>query len=138
LAIILRNIGKKKITGVSVTPLDDPFMYDAFLQVGDSAEIIKMKQGSSTTVGDIQPSHSRLIHIWTRPSAADWQFGAFKKSLRISADELDSLRMKFPWPTYLRSKYLSLLLVVVLVLVLSAIAGLYLQVVLLHLGIMTF
>jgi hypothetical protein len=101
--VTLTNIGKKKISGVSVMAPDNPL--GMFWQIDDADEIIEVKQGQPIGVGDIQPKHSRVIHIWCNVDVSDFNFFPLKRLLRISADELDSVRLRFPMPRYLWKKY---------------------------------
>jgi hypothetical protein len=64
-----------------------------------------MKKGQLIGVGDIQPKHSRVIHIWCNADVSDFNFSYLKRLLRISADELDTVRLRFPMPRYLWKKY---------------------------------
>ena len=101
--VTITNISKKKISGVSVTVPDGPS--DMSLQIDDADEIIEMKKGQPIGVGDIQPKHSRVIHIWCNADVSDFNFSYLKRLLRISADELDTVHLRFPMPRYLWTKY---------------------------------
>lgn len=100
--VTITNIGKKKILGVSVMMLDSNM--SMFLQIDDADEIIEVTKAQLVGVGDIQPKHSRVLHIWTSADVSDFNFDPIKGLLRISADELDSVRLRFPMPRYLRTK----------------------------------
>jgi hypothetical protein len=103
MVITITNIGKKKISAVSV------MVPDAYLnmvwQIDDAETFLEVKKGQPIGLGDIQPKHSRVIYIWSDVDTSDFNFAWFKHFLRISADELDSVRLRFPMPRYLRKKY---------------------------------
>jgi hypothetical protein len=101
--VTITNTSKKKILGVSVIAPDTNL--DMVWQIDDADEIIEVKKGQPIGVGDIQPKHSRVIHIWSNVDMSDFNFFAVKHFLRISADEIDSVRMRFPMPRYLWKKY---------------------------------
>jgi hypothetical protein len=101
LRVTITNTGKKKISGVTVAT---ELLFGVVLQIDDADEIIEAKKGQITGVGDIQPKHSRVIHIWTIADVSEFNFSVLKSLLRISADELDSVRRRFPMPRYLRQK----------------------------------
>ena len=101
--VTITNISKKKISGVTVmAPNSDMSM---FLQIEDGNEIIEIKKAQPISVGDIQPKHSRVMHIWCNVDVTKFEFSHLKGLLRISADELDSVRLRFPMPRYLWTKY---------------------------------
>jgi hypothetical protein len=103
MTVTVTNISKKKITGVSaMNPNSD---MDMVWQIDEAGEIINVKKGQLVAVGDIQPKHSRIIHIWTNVDTSEFNFSWFKRFLRISADELDSVRLRLPMPRYLWKKY---------------------------------
>lgn len=101
LRVSITNTGKKKISGVSVAA---EVLFGMVLQIDDAEEIIQLKKGQPFVVGDIQPKHSRVIHIWTNADVSNFNFGPLKSLLRISADELDTVRMRFPMPRYVETK----------------------------------
>ena len=104
--VTIINISKKKISGVSVTvPYSPVLMLDMIWQIDDAEEFLDVKKGQAITIGDIQPKHSRVIHIWSNADMSDCNFFTVKQFLRISADELDSVRFRFPMPWYLGKKY---------------------------------
>jgi hypothetical protein len=109
MTVTITNIGKKKISGVSVTATD--MLLDFILQIDDADQVIGMKKGISIDVGDIQPKHSRVIHIWSNADTS-FKLGWFKHFLRISANELDAVRLRFPTPPYLRDEYATRILFV--------------------------
>jgi hypothetical protein len=77
----------------------------AFVQIDETKELIEVESGKMIGIGDIQPKHSRVIHIWSNLDVARFHFTNLKHALRISADELDSVRLRFPVPHYLWTKY---------------------------------
>ena len=103
--VTITNISKKKILGISVTFPDS--LADMVCQIDDVEEIIAVKEGQPIGLGDIQPKHSRVIHIWSNVDMSEFHFVWFKRLLWISADELDSVRLRFPTPRYLRIKYVN-------------------------------
>jgi hypothetical protein len=104
MTVTITNISKKKISGVSVMAPDTSI--SMILQIDDADEIIEVKKGQLISVGDIQPKHSRPIHIWVFADASDFNFSFLKKRLlRVSADELDTVQLRFPMPRYLWKKY---------------------------------
>lgn len=104
IAATITNISKKKISWVSV--MAPGTSISMFLQIDDTDGIIEVKKGQLISVGDIQPKHSRLIHIRVFTDASDCAFSFLKRRLlRVSADELDTVELRFPMPGYLRNKY---------------------------------
>jgi hypothetical protein len=75
-----------------------------FYQMDETEDLIKVTKGQPIAVGDIQPGHSRVMHLWSRADRADFHFDKAKKWLHVSADELDVVRFRFPMPTYLSTK----------------------------------
>ena len=61
--LTITNTSKRKISGVSVVVADIGF--DVFCQIDDDGELIKVKSGKPNLVGDIQPGHSRVMHVWS-------------------------------------------------------------------------
>jgi hypothetical protein len=103
LMVTITNSSKKKISGVTVmAPNSDMSM---FLQIDDGDEIREMKKAQPISVGDIQPKHSRVMHIWCNVDVSEFDLSRLKSLLRISADEFDSVRLRFPMPRYLWTKY---------------------------------
>ena len=101
-AVTITNIGKKKIVGV--TAMSPSF--ELIWQLDDGNEAVQLQQEQPFFVGDIQPKRSRVIHLWCRADMSDFNFAPLKnKLIRISADELDSVRRRFPMPRYLWKKY---------------------------------
>jgi hypothetical protein len=100
--VTITNMSKKKIANVSaVSPA-----FALIWQVDDAAEAVELQPGQPIVVGDIQPKRSRVIHLWCSADMSDFDFGPLKnKLIRISADELDSVRRRFPTPRYLWKKY---------------------------------
>jgi hypothetical protein len=128
MTVTITNISKKKISGVSVTGLEPSS--DMCWQIDDANDIITAKKGEVIRLGDIQPQHFRVVHIWSNVDVSDFNFAWFKQLLRISADELDSVRLRFPTPRYLRKKYESRISIVLYLLVIGATAiSLYLGVI---------
>jgi hypothetical protein len=116
--VTITNISKKKISGVSVmAPNSDMSM---FLQIDDANEIMEIKKAQPFSVGDIQPKHSRVMHIWCNVDVSEFDFFRLKRVLRISADEFDSVLLRFPAPRYLRTKYEGQLVPCFIFLVLAA------------------
>jgi hypothetical protein len=115
--VTITNTGKKKISGVTVAP---EILFGVVMQIDYADEIIEVKKGHITGVGDLQPTHSRVIHIWTTADVSDFDFGRVKSLLRISADELDSVHLRFPMPRYLWTKYEPPLVLIFIVLVFAA------------------
>jgi hypothetical protein len=104
IAVKITNISKKKISGVSVMAPETSI--SMFLQIDDTDGLIEVKKGQLISLGDIQPKHSRSIHIWVFADVSDFDFSFFKKRLlRVSADELDTVQLRFPMPRYLWKKY---------------------------------
>jgi hypothetical protein len=100
--VTITNMSKKKIANVSaVSPA-----FALIWQLDDAAEAVELQPGQPIVVGDIQPKRSRVIHLWCSADMSDFHFGPLKnKLIRISADELDSVRRRFPMPQYLWKKY---------------------------------
>jgi hypothetical protein len=63
------------------------------------------KDDTPISIGDIFPGHRKVLYFWSRYDLSDWHFERLKKVFRVSADELDSVRLRFPTPHYLRTKY---------------------------------
>jgi len=103
MTITITNIGKKKISGVSVTMVNT--YMGMILQIDDADRVVRMKEGKSIDVGDIQPKHSLVIHIWSNVDTSSFHFPWFRRFLRISANELDAVHLRFPMPRYLMSKH---------------------------------
>jgi hypothetical protein len=101
--VTITNSSKKKISGVSIMVPDSNMTMS--LQIDDAGEIIEVKKGQLIGVGDIQPKHSRVMHIWCNVDVSEFHFSVLKHLLRISADELDSVRLRFPMPRYQWKKY---------------------------------
>jgi hypothetical protein len=116
--VTITNSSKKKISGVTVmAPNSDMSM---FLQIDDGNEIREMKKAQPISVGDIQPKHSRVMHIWCNVDVSEFDLSRLKSLLRISADEFDSVRLRFPMPRYLWTKYEPPLVLIFIVLVFAA------------------
>jgi hypothetical protein len=103
MTVTITNISKKRISGVSVMVPDS--IMSMFLQINDAEEIIEVKKAQLISVGDIQPKHARVVHIWCNVDVSEFAFSVLKHLLQISADELDSVRLRFPMPRYLWKKY---------------------------------
>jgi hypothetical protein len=101
--LTITNTSKKKISGVSVFVSDVGF--DVFCQIDDDGELIKVKRGKPNVVGDIQPGHSRVMHVWSLMDMTDSNFASIKNLLQVSADERDSVSVRFPMPSYIRTKH---------------------------------
>jgi len=99
----ITNVSTKKITGVTVTMADT--LLGDYVQIDEADAIVEVKAGEPISVGDIQPRHSRTAHIWTFSKRTDHAFSTVRKLLRISADEIDAVRLKFPLPPYLKDMY---------------------------------
>ncbi|MER9493433.1 hypothetical protein NKI86_16550 [Mesorhizobium sp. M0320] len=95
----LRNISKKKLTNVSVMANDIHAMY----QIDDGLELRSVEEGKALLVGDIAPSHERIVHFWSLGDHSDSHLG-MKTRYRMSADELDSTSLRFPFPPYIRKR----------------------------------
>jgi hypothetical protein len=101
-AVTITNIGKKKIVGVTAMSPSFALIW----QLDGGSEAVELQQEQPFFVGDIQPKRSRVIHLWCLADMSDFNFAPLKnKLIRISADELDSVRLRFPMPGYLWGKY---------------------------------
>jgi hypothetical protein len=101
-AVTITNISKKKI--VSVTAMSPRF--ELIWELDGANEAVELQQEQLFVVGDIQPKRSQMIHLWCMADISDFYFGPLKKRLiRISADELDSVRLRFPTSRYVVTKY---------------------------------
>jgi hypothetical protein len=101
-AVTITNISKKKIAGVTAT---SP-RFELVWQLDGANEPVELKQEQLFVVGDIQPKRSQVIHLWCMADVSRFDFGPLKNRLiRISADELDSVRRRFPTPRYVLGKY---------------------------------
>jgi len=106
LMVKITNSGKRKINGVSATLSNS--LFEMQCQLDDDVELIAAKTGTKIDLGDIQPKHSRMIHMWSDLDTSDWSFGGLvglKHILQLSADELDNVRIRFPMSRYMRKKY---------------------------------
>jgi hypothetical protein len=103
MTVTITNISKRKISGVSVTANTD---METIWQIDDADQAMSVTRGKPPIdLGDIQPKHFRVIHIWCPVDISDFNFEWLKHFLRISANELDSVRLRFPMPRYLWKKY---------------------------------
>jgi hypothetical protein len=101
--VTITNISKKKLSAVTVTvPYSSLTMV---WQIDDADESNIVTMGQPIGIGDIQPKHSRVIHIWSNVDLSEFHFFHVKRFLRISADELDSVSHRFPMPYYFWKKY---------------------------------
>lgn len=81
--VTIKNVSRKKISGVTVSVSND-FLGEMFCQIEEAAEYANLRRTKAILVGDIQPGHVRVLHIWT------------------NFDRSDSL--KIPAPIYLNSR----------------------------------
>jgi hypothetical protein len=81
------------------------FWQDHYCQIDENEDMMEIKQHSPINIGDIQPKHHRVVHLWSSIDLSDNFFKDVKKAIRISADEVHSVKLRFPLPRYLRTKY---------------------------------
>jgi hypothetical protein len=98
----LRNLSTKKLQNVSVT--SKGFLSGSY-QIGDAEELLKLQNDVAINVGDIMPRHDRMLHIWSVLDLAGVSFSFLKGSFEISADEIDTVRIRYPLPGYLHNRY---------------------------------
>jgi hypothetical protein len=101
-AVTITNISKKKIMGVTaMSP-----RFELVWQLDGANEAVELQREQLFVVGDIQPKRSQMINLWCMADMSDFDFGPLKnRFIRISADELDSVRLRFPTPRYVVTKY---------------------------------
>jgi hypothetical protein len=97
----ITNTSKKKISGVSLIMPDSSGSY----QIDESKELAEIAKGQAAIIGDIQPRHSRVVHIWLMADHSKLFFKSVKGIAHISADELDVVHWRYPMPTYLLTKH---------------------------------
>jgi hypothetical protein len=85
-------------------------------QLEDSDQLQSAVGDKPINIGDIFPGHQKVLHIWCRYDWTAYQFARLKKLVRVSADELDSVHLRFPMPAYLRSKIIERLFTAVVIL----------------------
>jgi hypothetical protein len=118
--ITIKNISKKKISGVTVRLPD--LASDITCQVDDAEEFVTSKSVKAVPIGDIQPGHVRSLYVWT-VDMSDFDFGKIKKFFHVSADELDGVRFRFPTPGYIKGKYAQVFLTMMVLFALMMVAG---------------
>ncbi len=101
--VTITNTSRKKISGISVIIAD--FFFDAVCQLDDEDTLTSFKKGTVIGIGDIQPKHSRTLHMWSAQDRSDSHFVAFKAFLTISANELDAIHLRYPAPRYITTRY---------------------------------
>jgi hypothetical protein len=104
-SVTLRNVDKKKLSNVTVT-VAQTVLLNATYQINDEATLKAVKD-MPIHVGDIQPGHNKVLHMWTTSDYSDYWFPSIKSMFSMSADELHSTRKTYPLPTYLRTRFVN-------------------------------
>jgi hypothetical protein len=100
--LTIQNRGKRKVVGVTLllSGLTSP----AFCQIDDGEPLLRVSERAPILVGDIQPRHNRVVDLWSKDDLLESDLPVLKKTFKISADELDVVRFRFPMPQYLNTK----------------------------------
>ncbi|MEA2884915.1 MAG: hypothetical protein QOH32_4171 [Bradyrhizobium sp.] len=96
----LRNPGKKKLNAVTVT--FGEHLTELVYQIDDGPELFGPAE-RKIVVGDLQPSKTTTLHIWTQFAYVDWDSSRLPILFSVAADEFDKFTLKFPFPGYLKS-----------------------------------
>jgi hypothetical protein len=97
--LTIQNTSRKKIGGISLLMADIPAFWGwAQIDEGPPVKLTKDK----ISIGELQPHHKSVVQIWSSDRIGGWNL---KKRFRISADEIDRVRMRFPMPEYLKMVY---------------------------------
>jgi hypothetical protein len=97
--LTIQNTSRKKVAGISLLMSNPPSLW-GWAQV-DEGPPIKVT-AAKIPIGDLQPHHKSVVQIWSSEQLGGW---TLKKTFRISADEIDRVRMRFPMPGYLKVVY---------------------------------
>jgi hypothetical protein len=74
--ISITNVSNKKILGVSFA---HDFWQDHYCQIDENEDMMEIKQHSPINIGDIQPKHHRVVHLWSSIDLSDNFFKDVKK-----------------------------------------------------------
>ena len=96
--LTIQNTSRKKIGGISLLMSDPPWWGWAQVDEGTPIRVTANK----IPIGELQPHHKSVVQIWSSNSIGGWKL---KKRFRISADEIDRVRMRIPMPEYLKAVY---------------------------------
>jgi hypothetical protein len=97
----LTNGSTRKLTSVSVIPRG---FFTGTYQIENSDHLLKIERDVVIQIGDIIPKHERTIHFWLMTNVTDYPYTSLKKAFEVSADEIDSVRIKLPAPGYLQDR----------------------------------
>ena len=94
LDVEIRNESKKRIDNITLkTPEGEPLIFQL-----DGGEMRRVS-AEPIPLGNLQPHHAINFRIWFR-FEADTLALVRDAALRISADEIDRVRMRWPFPRY--------------------------------------
>lgn len=91
--VTIHNDSKKLIKGVTLSVASA----SGWVQVEDGEEL--SRAGGNVVVGDILPGQSRTAHMWLTGMLFT-DFGTIKRSISVTAEEFDSIRVRYPMPRY--------------------------------------
>jgi hypothetical protein len=98
--LTIQNTSRKKIAGISLLMSNPPPWGWAQVDEGTPIKVTEAK----IPIGELQPHHKSLVQIWSsEPLRGSWM--ELKERFRISADELDRVRIRYPMPEYLKQIY---------------------------------
>ncbi|RWQ42900.1 MAG: hypothetical protein EOS21_07310 [Mesorhizobium sp.] len=97
-SVVLRNVGKKKVSGVTVTVGAETLIINGTYQVDDDVDLKPVKNGLPIPVGDIAPGQNRVLHIWSASNYSDYPYNSIKSMFSVSADEFHLTRKTYPLP----------------------------------------
>jgi hypothetical protein len=99
--LTLHNPSQKKLNAITVTLAQ--VMAEPLYQIEDQPEL-RGPVERKILIGDLQPSQSCTLHIWTSFAYVDWHYTRLPILFEITADEFDKRTFKFPLLGYLKSQ----------------------------------
>ena len=111
--IEVKNASKKRIDGITIVPSE--MGRDVRFQIEDGEELNATEDGKKIELGNLQPQHCVKLHMWSGYDVGV-RITDLKKLLRVSADEIDRVSLRFPLPPYQKYRYVRRLLGVLFVL----------------------
>jgi hypothetical protein len=101
---------------------DDAFY--PYYQLPGTKDFMRTEDGTPITVGDIVPDHEQTVILWAKDvEIAGHSFTDVKRAVRATADDVNTVRYRFPLPQYLQSKLLGRAFNLVLLLLMVAVIG---------------
>lgn len=99
LVVKLNNVGKKVIKGAAIR-----LSCHGFYQIDERDEMVSIKPNERSVVGDVFPNDHMMIHVWLWSIASIDTIAFARRAIKISAEEIDSVKVRFPLPDYIRDQ----------------------------------